>query len=1178
MLIYGCKLVVVPFYEDHSTNQQTNSTDDQHVHKPRLTNDSIVVKSEKFEPEFEPKYNVNSSQTAEVKKPALQTSSSSLSSYTIDLRKLDNWLEMRIIDIEFLHGYYEPTLFILSESNRTWVGRYAVKKDTCNSIALSINLHQKTHPLIWPVDKLPSDCLKSVAVPSPIGGALIFAVNSLIYINQSIPSYAVSLNSIAKTTSSYPFKNMEKTCITLDCSHCVFVAPERLVVSLKGGEIYIITLITDSESLRTIRSFNIEKGPSSVIASCLTKCFDNYLFFGSRLGNSVLLKYSVKNVQQKNSIQTNGLSHQENLESAKETDAEELEYDTENNGEEKPADANVKIESAVTSDNDELEQILEKNEEKQNPSANVVSYNFEICDILLNIAPCGHSIVGESVGDYSEFDSESFQYHIDLITSSGHSKNGAISVLQRSIRPEIIATFQIPDIIDMWSVFSDSDSNSSPTYLFLSKLDSTMIIQMANEITELERDTCVFCTKSPTMACSNLANNKYILQITTSTIYLYADCSSDTRLVTTYDLLPKLDSKIKTACVCDPYIAIQTQKNSLFLFRLDEPSESIDLIENEFSSSVIPCFTLYKDENNFLLHKCQSQQSEENETTAKSVKSNQPNNLSNSKGYYEENMVMNQQTNEEMTIDDEDELLYGSSTTDISFKNIIHSDFSKNTQNLFANEEKKLERGETTDMNQSEPVELIENQNENLENNYATYWLITVSSEGVLNMFNLIENTVNLTFSVTKFNTAPKTLILTSSLNVPSTSSATSLHVTATPARMSSLIDTHQSFVNEILMIGSSWNERSRPYLVAKIDDDLVIYEGFIGYSFNQLTNTTSSQLNFKRVDHDAIIRDKKKRKAQGRKNLNETNVASFSADAEFLTNRTSNTQFFRAFSNIAGFNGFFITGSHPYMVFLCPRSGVTPHPLWVDNTINSFVPLNNPAITQTGFIYLNKNFDIRICTLPIDDYNGKLQIYYDSPWILRKVQLRQTVHFICYHEESKTYAVVTSTCEPTNRLMQLGGEDKEYETFERDENFIMPTKSLFTIQLYASNIWEPLPLGRFALADCEHVSCLKIVSLPYEGHSSGFRSYIAAATVNCYNEDVNARGKVLVLDVIETVPEPDKPLTDRKMKTILEKEQKGPVTCLESVNGYLLGGVGQKVLKLKLNFYFMTMSKATCT
>lgn len=54
-----------------------------------------------------------------------RSNTASQSSYTIDLRKLDQWLEMRIIDIEFLYGYYEPTLFILCESSMTWVGRYS---------------------------------------------------------------------------------------------------------------------------------------------------------------------------------------------------------------------------------------------------------------------------------------------------------------------------------------------------------------------------------------------------------------------------------------------------------------------------------------------------------------------------------------------------------------------------------------------------------------------------------------------------------------------------------------------------------------------------------------------------------------------------------------------------------------------------------------------------------------------------------------------------------------------------------------------------------------------------------------------------------------------------------------------------------------------------------------------
>ncbi len=164
MLIYGCKLVVIPFYEDHSSHQPTASKEEP----PQQTSikKEQYVKSEPSLVHQDIKFSLNPADLSSFKRPT----TSSLSSYSIDLRKLDDWNEMRIIDIEFLYGYYEPTLFILSEMNRTWVGRYAIKKDTCNSVALSLNLQQKTHPIIWPVDKLPSDCLRCVAVPPPIGG------------------------------------------------------------------------------------------------------------------------------------------------------------------------------------------------------------------------------------------------------------------------------------------------------------------------------------------------------------------------------------------------------------------------------------------------------------------------------------------------------------------------------------------------------------------------------------------------------------------------------------------------------------------------------------------------------------------------------------------------------------------------------------------------------------------------------------------------------------------------------------------------------------------------------------------------------------------------------------------------------------------------------------------------
>lgn len=1108
MLIYGFKLVVIPFYEEHistqaSTPAQNGTSTDT---KPSSIKSEPVahpdtIKSEKF-------YTLQAKQT-----------STSLSSYTIDLRKLDNWLEMRIIDIEFLYGYYEPTLFILCESNMTWVGRYAVKKDTCNSVALSLNLNQKTHPIIWPVDKLPSDVIKCLAVPPPIGGILLFGVNSLIYINQSVPSHGVSLNSIAKATSSYPFKSMESTRITLDSSQSVFIASDRMVLSLKGGEIYIVTLITDSESLRNVKSFSIEKGPGSVIASCLVKCNEGHIFIGSRLGNSVLLKYTAKASQHAPSEELSSSDHHP-----------------------EPSGVEMSPERARDTDYDELDHILEMNEVKSSTFSDIQSYSFEICDILLNIAPCGYSILGESAGDYSEFESGggAGSSQFDLVTSSGHTKNGAISVLQRSLRPEVIASFQIPDIVDMWSVFNDSEpSSASHTYLFLSKADSTTVLQLANEITELDKDNSIFCTKSPTLCCSNLAENKFIVQVTAGGMYLYAGCSAESsatggELVFSLDLMPKLDSRIKLASVCDPYVVVLTEKGAVLVFKL----ESDRLVELEQScASNCACLALFKDESRMFSQAGSGSSENRNENDSDETK------MDTSRSAAEA-------SSNERDLDDEEELLYGTAhnLNDAGAKGGGDEAASYITKLLTDME--PMKRGALTAAAAAAAAHPLEPEPKLAQApRIVTFWMLAAGFDGSLAFIKLKESELSLVYTVAKFCLAPRHIPLQ---NQPKQDdlNTTQAQTAPAPVRSSSLIENTQPYIHELLMLAVG-HDKARPMLIARIEEDLIVYEAFL---------SNAELINLKRVNHEIVIRDKKKRKFQSRKSTFEMGASDAPMDQEFFGKRTKHTQLLRRFESVASYAGFFIAGTHPYLVFFCPRAGLVSHPLWLDQSVLSFVPLRNTSITLAGFVYVNRTFDIRICTLPAEDSNGKLQIYYDSPWVLKKVQIRQTVHFLCYHEESKTYAVVTSVSEPSNKIVQLGGEDKETEAFEKEEGFILPNKSQFFIQLYTPNGWEMLPLGKYTLAEWEHVSCLKLVSLPYEGHSSGFRSYLAASTVNCYNEDVNTRGRVLIFDVIEAVPEPGQPLTAIKMKTILEKDQKGPVTCLESVGGYLLGGVGQKM------------------
>lgn len=62
-------------------------------------------------------------------------------------------------------------------------------------------------------------------------------------------------------------------------------------------------------------------------------------------------------------------------------------------------------------------------------------------------------------------------------------------------------------------------------------------------------------------------------------------------------------------------------------------------------------------------------------------------------------------------------------------------------------------------------------------------------------------------------------------------------------------------------------------------------------------------------------------------------------------------------------------------------------------------------------------------------------------------------------------------------------------------------------------------------------------------------------------SEDLNARGRILVYEIIDVVPEPGNPQTNHKFKLFCKTDEKAPVTALCGVNGCLLAAIGNKVI-----------------
>lgn len=1016
MLVYGRKLVVLPF-------RRETALDD-----PEL----LDVKP--------------CSSTINTKVPVL-------ASYMIILKELDEKMD-NVIDVQFLHGYYEPTLLILYEPVKTFPGRIAVRQDTCAMVAISLNIQQKVHPIIWSVSNLPFDCTQAIPVRKPLGGTLVVAINALIYLNQSVPPFGVSLNSISDISTNFPLKVQEGVKLSLEGAQASFISYDRLVISLKGGELYVLTLYADS--MRSVRNFHFEKAAASVLTTCTCVCEENYLFLGSRLGNSLLLRFTEKE-------QSTVLTLEEKSYAPK----------SDQPAKKKRLDTLGDWMASDVADIRDLDELEVYGSEAQT-SVQIASYVFEVCDSLLNIGPCGNISMGEPAFLSEEF-STMQDPDIELFTTSGYGKNGALCVLQRSVRPQVVTTFELPGCVDMWTVIGMKDSVEDPSkveqeythaFMILSQQDSTMVLQTGLEINEV--DNSGFSTQGPTVYAGNLGYNKYIIQVSQMGVRLLQGLDQVQHIPL------DLGSPIVHASSADPHVVILSEDGQVILLTLRESRGQGRLSVTRPTLSLRPyILTLcaYRDVSGLF-----STSFSEDEVEVKSKKD------------------IKSEDNLRREVDDEDEMLYGETEVPLFEPPVVAE---PSTAALAVGE-----------------MPWWQNYMQEVK---PTYWILLTRDNGNLEIYTLPD--FKLSYLVRNFGQGLRVLV-------------DSLGAIPTPVGVAENTPpiAYDSQVREILMVALG-HHGSRPLLVVRLDDELLLYQAY-RYPRGYL------KLRFRRLAHNILIRERRSR------------LRKKPVDAEQqLESRVCQLRYF---SNIAGYNGVFICGPYPHWLFLTSRGELRTHPMGIDGAVTCFAPFHNINCPQ-GFLYFNKKAELRICVLPT-------HLSYDAPWPVRKVPLRCTPHFATYHLESKTYCVVTSLAEPTNKYYKFNGEDKELTVEERDDRFPFPAQERFSILLFSPVSWEVIPNTKMELEEWEHVTCLKNVSLAYEGTRSGLKGYIAVGTNYNYGEDITSRGRILIFDIIEVVPEPGQPLTKNRFKMVYSKEQKGPVTAITHVLGFLVSAVGQKI------------------
>lgn len=186
------------------------------------------------------------------------------------------------------------------------------------------------------------------------------------------------------------------------------------------------------------------------------------MFLGSRLGNSLLLRFT----ETRNEV----ISLDDNEEpSMKRKRIDDTDRDSSQGGDRVLDSLNDCMASDVLDIRDPEE--LEVYGNQKQAGVQITSYVFEVCDSLINIGPCGNISIGEPAFLSEEF-SNSTDLDLELVTTAGYGKNGALCVLQKTIRPQIVTTFTLPGCSNMWTVKSGEDKHA---FLILSQEDGTMV-------------------------------------------------------------------------------------------------------------------------------------------------------------------------------------------------------------------------------------------------------------------------------------------------------------------------------------------------------------------------------------------------------------------------------------------------------------------------------------------------------------------------------------------------------------------------------------------------------------------------------------------------------------------------------------------------------------------------------
>ncbi|KAI1465395.1 CPSF A subunit region-domain-containing protein [Daldinia caldariorum] len=507
-------------------------------------------------------------------------------SFVLRLPNLDPSL-IHPVHLAFLHEYREPTFGILSStvSPSSVLGR----KDQLSYMVFTLDIQQKASTTILSVTGLPQDLFRVIALPVPVGGALLVGTNELIHIDQSGKSHGVGVNPFAKHTTSFSLVDQTELGLKLEGCEIEVLSAENgeFLMILNDGRMVIITFRVDGRIVSglSLRLIAPENGgtiiPTGV--TTLSKLNKTSLFAGSDGADSLVIGWTRKQAQtgkRKSRIQDPSIDLDLDDE-----DMEDLEDDDDLYGEDTASAAQPSYSTNT-------------------PGGKSGELVFRIHDRLISIAPINDFTLGQAMPSDGEEQKNQVGVTSDLsfVCACGRGSAGSLAIINREIQPKVIGRFEFPEARGFWTMAAQKPIPKSlqgdkgitsigAEYETSAQYDRFMIVPKVDldgyetsdvyALTGAGFEALTGTEFEPaagfTIEAGTMGNHRRIIQVLKTAVHCYDGGFGLTQILPMLDEETGAEPRVDFASIADPFLLLVRDDASAFIAKIDKNLELEEL-------------------------------------------------------------------------------------------------------------------------------------------------------------------------------------------------------------------------------------------------------------------------------------------------------------------------------------------------------------------------------------------------------------------------------------------------------------------------------------------------------------------------------------------------------------------------------------------------------------------------